>query len=183
MYKILEYRLTKFKSLIFNVQAVFLFLSGYLMLLCWMVLNPDGMLAASMLQNGSIVVLFLVVGFTALMHELLHGIPYRLFGGKVRYGIKALYLYTMDTSGKYYSTKQMLSVMLSPLIVLTSILIILGLIYREYIFYIWLGILFNISGSIGDMAMSIYILCNGKGCKVKDELYGFSLYLTRQQSI
>ncbi len=183
MYKKLEYRLTKSKSIIFNIFAVLLFLSGYFTLVCWMLCNPNGKLATSMLQNNSIVILFLVCGFTALMHELLHGIPYRIFGGKVKYGIKLLYLYTMDISGKYYGAKQMLIVMLSPLIILTLILSILGYIYSEYIFYAWMGILFNISGSIGDMVMTKYILLNGKGCKVKDELYGFSLYLTKQQSI
>ncbi len=178
MYKKSDYKLTRYKSIIFNIFAAILFLSGYFMLICWIICNPNGILASSMMKNHSVLALFLIICFTALAHELMHGIPYKMFGGKVKYGIKLLCLYTMDVSGKYYSTKQMLIIMLCPLLVLPLVLLTLGIIFNEYFFYAWMGILFNISGSIGDMIMTIYILLNGKGCCIRDELDGFSLHLT-----
>lgn len=34
-----------------------------------------------------------------IIHELIHGVTYQLFGGKVRYGFKGIYAYAQEISG------------------------------------------------------------------------------------
>jgi hypothetical protein len=133
-------------------------------------------LAASALEHNSIIVLFSFIGFITVMHELIHGVTYKMFGARVKYGVKLLNFYTMDVSRKYYSANQMLWVLLAPLTVITLALTVFGTIYSQYLYYILIGMFFNLSGSVGDIAMSMYILSNGKKCKVRDESYGFSLH-------
>ncbi len=176
MHKKAEYKLTKFKSFIFNIAAGLVFLSGYLILLWNILKHPEGILASSMVKNSNIIVLFAFIGLIAVIHEFLHGLTYKIFGAKIKYGVKLLNFYTMDISGKYYSSKQILIVMLAPITLLTLLLFASGFIFKDFIYYTSIGLLFNMAGSAGDIAMTAYIILNGRGCKIKDEISGFSIY-------
>lgn len=171
-----EYKVTKFRLLYYNFAAGVIFLAGYLIILRCILQNPQGLLAESVLEHNNIIALFAFIGFISVIHELLHGLTYKMFGARVKYGVKLLNLYTMDVSGKYFSTNQMLSVLLAPLTVITLLLMVFCTIYSQYLYYILVGMLFNLSGSVGDIAMSLYILFNGKECKVRDDANGFSLH-------
>lgn len=117
--------------------------------------------------------LFVIV---IILHELIHGIAYKFFGAKLKFGFKHFNIYTTDTSGNVYGTKEMFVIMFSPLFLLTVFFLILYYIFKESYFYIVFCTIFNIASSIGDIILFIYMLSKGGSCKIKDTNYGFLMY-------
>lgn len=64
--------------------------------------------------------LFIVIIFIpiTIVHEFLHGMAYRLFGGRIRYGFKGIYAYAQETSGIELHRTKFLIVLLSPVTVI-----------------------------------------------------------------
>lgn len=94
-----------------------------------------------------------------IIHELLHGIAYRIFRGKLKYGFNGIYAYTLEASGKALHRTKLLLMLLAPVtfISLASLLIpvaIDGLLF-----------LLNLSGSNGDLLMALYL------CKLSNDNY------------
>jgi len=174
--KIAEFKLNRYNSLLINLAALLIFSIG-----CALILPLTGkdqwlIYIETALYNGQILALPATLLGVIILHELLHGVAYIIFGAKLKFGIKHLNIYTMDISGALYTTSQMTVILLLPLFILTGLLLISGIIFPEYIYWIVIGILYNISGSFGDIFMLGYILFRGKSCKIKDEEYGFGLY-------
>ena len=82
-------------------------------LILLLILNPifDGILSdlfyggiifyptKNLILNFNICTMLLMVPITAV-HEIIHGAAYKVFGGKVKFGFKGIYAYTMEISGK-----------------------------------------------------------------------------------
>ncbi|WP_077848217.1 DUF3267 domain-containing protein [Clostridium puniceum] len=66
----------------------------------------------------------------SIVHEIIHGAAYKLFGGKVKFGFKGIYAYTMEISGKKITRLQFLIVLLAPLICISIL---------SLLFPVWLG--------------------------------------------
>ncbi|NLI58151.1 MAG: DUF3267 domain-containing protein [Clostridium sp.] len=123
--------------------------------------------------------LFLIFSFfvvTIVLHELIHGIAYKFFGAKLKFGFKHLNIYTIDTSGNTYGVLEMFVIMFLPLLFLTVLFLILSYIFKENYHYFIFCTIFNVASSIGDIILFIYMLSKGGGCKIKDTNYGFLMY-------
>lgn len=117
------------------------------------------------------VIIFLIIIFILItvVHELLHGICYRLFGGKVKFGFKGLYAYTQETSGiALYRTKFLL-VLLAPVTIISMASVLLPTSIGGIVF------LLNLLGSTGDLLMSFYLCKSNENSYVVDRSYGFDI--------
>ncbi|MCX7745602.1 MAG: DUF3267 domain-containing protein [Clostridia bacterium] len=176
MVQVNEFRLTKLNSFFLNIASGIIFFIGYILFLMAALRSNSDLFKEAILQNNSLFLTLLFVILTAFLHELVHGAACKFFGGKVKYGIKLLNLYTMDTSGNFYKVPQMLVIMLLPLFTISLVFTAAIYCLPHYVYYLCMCILFNISGSIGDISMATFIILKGRGCRVRDEEYGFSLH-------
>lgn len=102
-----------------------------------------------------------------IVHELLHGCVHKLFGGKVRYGFKGLYAYTLETSGITLQRTQFLLVLLTPITVISMISVLIPGEIGSIVY------LLNIAGSTGDILMALFLCKFNKDSYIIDREYGF----------
>ena len=112
----------------------------------------------------------------ALVHEGIHGIMYKLFGGKVRFSIRGIYLQAREASKLQMSRSKYLVVLMTPVVILSSLsLLIPG----------WIGstiLLLNLFKSTGDMIKAAY-LCRAKNDSfIVDNQNGFEI-VDKQTSV
>ena len=115
---------------------------------------------------GFIIVLLIPV---ILIHELIHGTVYTIFGGKVRYGFRGVYAYTQEISESPIEKKKFAVILLAPLIIISPITILVPG---------WLGgliFLLNLLGSTGDMYMAITLAKYPANSKIIDRSYGYDV--------
>lgn len=117
---------------------------------------------------GLMFLLFVIMFLVCLIHELIHGFAYRVFGGSFRLGFKGIYAYCQETSGIMVTRTQFLIVLLMPV----TIISIIGALFPGVmgLFYI-----LNLFGSIGDIYMAIYLCKLNKSIKIIDRNYGFDI--------
>jgi hypothetical protein len=122
----------------------------------------------SLLINFYIYVLLLLVPIT-IVHEFIHGCLFMAFGGKIRYGFKGIYVYTMEISGKPIERNKFLIVLSAP-VLLMSILILL------WPPWLWgMVFLLNLLGASGDIYMVLFLLRFSPECCIIDRTYGFDV--------
>lgn len=105
----------------------------------------------------------------SIMHESIHGAAYKLFGGKVKYGFKGIYAYTIETSGKKIPRWQFLIVLLAPLATISLV---------SLLFPVWLGgmiFLLNLLGASGDIYMALFLCKFNYESMIIDRSYGFDV--------
>lgn len=104
-----------------------------------------------------------------IVHELIHGTTYRIFGGKVKYGFKGIYAYTHEVSELALDRSKFLVVLLAPVVIISLVSLCLP---------IWLGgmiYFLNLLGSVGDLYMA-FILCRYRNeSRIIDRKYGFGV--------
>jgi hypothetical protein len=126
-------------------------------------------ISVDLLMVGFYISILLLMIPISIVHESLHGIIYRLFGGKVKYGFKGLYAYTLETSGLAVERVKFLIVLLTPL----SIISLLSLLLPT-----WLGgmvFILNLLGASGDIYMSLYLATFSHETSIIDRAYGFDV--------
>lgn len=127
-----------------------------------------------LLLNSYIYIILLIIPISVI-HELLHGLAYRMFGGKVIYGFRGIYAYTREISGKSISRSLFLIVLLFPLAAISVISLSLGR---------WLGgmiFILNLFGSSGDIYMAILLSGYGSDSMIIDRTYGFDVINTCEE--
>lgn len=115
---------------------------------------------------GFIIILLIPI---ILIHELIHGAVYTIFGGKVRYGFKGVYAYTQEISESPIEKRKFMLILLAPLIIISPIIIIVSS---------WLGgliFLLNLLGSSGDIYMAITLIKYPANSKIIDRSYGYDV--------
>lgn len=163
MKKIKEFKLTLSLNILLNFCSLIIFFIGLRFI------EIDNLNNIFILLIGLLLVLFL--------HELIHIVFYKIFGAKVKFGIKLpFYIYVVNILEKFYKIKEIILVLISSCLILSLLLYILCLFLPTLTVYLNLLILINISGSIGDIIMAIYLLFQNKKYLVKDEKNGFSLW-------
>lgn len=113
--------------------------------------------------------LFLVMMLITVVHELLHGSMYKLFGGKVKYSFKIIYAATQEVSSLALPINKFIIVLLAPVTVISIGCLLLPS---------WIGSLIfimNFLGSFGDIYMAIGLLKHPSTSKVIDTSYGYKL--------
>ncbi|AWK52749.1 hypothetical protein DIC82_17880 [Clostridium beijerinckii] len=122
----------------------------------------------NLIVNFCIYIMVLMVPIS-IVHEGVHGIAYKLFGGKVKYGFKGIYAYTMEVSGKKITRLQFLIVLLGPLIVISILSLLLPVFIGGMIFFL------NIIGASGDIYMALFLCRFSYDSRIIDRSYGFDV--------
>lgn len=113
---------------------------------------------------------YILIGvLVSIIHELIHGSAYKIFGGKVKYGFKFIYAYTMEISGKAISRNEFLMVLLAPVTIITLISLFLPAGIGNMVFLI------NFLGSIGDIYMGLFLCKINRNSRIIDRAYGFDI--------
>lgn len=115
------------------------------------------------------IIIFLIIAFVTVVHEGIHAAVYMLFGGKVKFGVKKLCVYTQEISGIAINKMKFLIVLLSPAIILSVISFLMPNSIGMSIFVL------NLVGCSGDFYMSFYIMRLPKKCNIVDRSYGFDI--------
>lgn len=116
----------------------------------------------------SLVILSVIMILVSFIHELIHASAFKLFGGKVRIGVKGLYAFTQELSGVPLTRMQFAVVLLSPLTVISAVSMLMPS---------WIGAIIyvlNIVGSLGDLIMTFNLAKYGS-CKIISKLDGFEI--------
>lgn len=111
------------------------------------VADVDTSTARSLLLLGAFVA-------TVVLHELVHGVCFLLFGGSPRFGVGASFLlpYISTTSdGDRFDPRQMSIIGLAPMVVLSVGTLLVGGLWPSLAPYALVGFLANLSGSVGDI--------------------------------
>lgn len=144
-------------------RAVVLRLAAYGVLLLFLSAGVLSALAGSegsFGTSGGVVtpVLYIAVSLvTVAVHELIHGLFFRVFGGGPRYGagIKYLMPYFYATSpGQAFSIRQMIIIGLAPLVVISVLLPIIALAVPTLVAYCAVAFMVNTPGAVGDIWMT-----------------------------
>lgn len=105
----------------------------------------------------------------SIVHELIHGMAYKFFGGRVKYGFKIIYAYTQEISELALERYQFLIVLLAPVVIISLISLFLPAWLGGMIYFL------NLLGSIGDIYMS-FVLCRYRyDSRIIDRKYGFDI--------
>lgn len=118
--------------------------------------------------NYYIYIIILLVPIT-MLHEGLHGLAYKIFGGKIRWGLKFIYAYTMEISAKPIEKTKFLVTLLLPLMFISLLSLTIGGCLAGMAF------LLNILGSSGDMIMALGLLRYEAGAYIIDRNYGYEV--------
>ncbi|MCB2295206.1 DUF3267 domain-containing protein [Clostridium algoriphilum] len=122
----------------------------------------------NLIVNFYIYVLLLMIPIS-IVHEGIHGLVYKAFGGKVKYGFKGIYAYTQEISEMPIDRVKFLIILLSPLAVMSILTLFLPLWLGGMIFFL------NLLGASGDIYMSFKLIKYDSNSKIVDRIYGFDV--------
>jgi hypothetical protein len=105
----------------------------------------------------------------SITHECIHGLVFKAFGGKVKYGFKGIYAYTMEVSGLPINRTKFLIILLAPLTVISIATLVLPSSLGGVIF------LLNLLGASGDLYMSFKLIRYDFNSRIVDRTYGFDV--------
>jgi hypothetical protein len=118
--------------------------------------------SAQLPSNWVTPVLYLVVYLaTIITHELIHGLGFRLFGGRPRYGagIKYFLPYLYATAPDHaFALGAMITIALAPLFVLSALALVVALLVPAWVGYLAVVFIGNTVGAIGDIWMTSYLI-------------------------
>ena len=115
--------------------------------------------------------LIATITIITIAHELIHGLTFTIFGGKVKYKFKFIYAATEEINNKPISLTQFTIILLAPITVISLFSLLIPN---------WIGNLIfisNLIGSIGDLYMSIGLIRYPYDSKIIDKPYGYYVKL------
>jgi len=172
-----EFRLNWIITIILNIIAGIVFIIGFYGFLHLYFTFSSDVFGEKLFENSNLWISYAAVIFQVVLHEYSHGIGYKISGGQVRYGIKWLCPYCMEKSGLYYSTNRFVLTLVLPLITGTIAGLLVVFLFPQFLYYVAICMLTNISGAAGDIMMLIFVIQKTKkGQYIKDEQYGFSVH-------
>ncbi|MBE7382794.1 MAG: DUF3267 domain-containing protein [Leptolyngbya sp. SIO1E4] len=115
---------------------------------------------------------------TIIVHEGIHGLAFKAFGGAPYYGVGIQHLlpYAYATApGQRFSRNEFLVIILAPLVVINTVALVLMGIFPQLA---WLGwaVVINTSGAIGDLWMAGIVYQYPSSIMVEDRREGMALY-------
>jgi len=129
---------------------------------------------------GEIGAVFLGILLAMGLHELTHGLVMQMFGAKPKYGIlwKGMMLYA-TTPGYAYPRASYIVIALAPFVFISTLVIIGMWLLQDTLWVPLLAIcgIFNASGAIGDIWMTLIALRYPATAYVMDERDGLRLFL------
>jgi hypothetical protein len=129
---------------------------------------------------GEISLIFLAILLTFVLHELTHGWVMQMYGAKPKYGIlwKGPMLY-VTSPGSAYRRNNYLVILLAPFVFISA-LVVLGMwLLQGTPWVALLGIcgIFNASGAIGDLWITMIVLRYATTAQIMDERDGIRVFL------
>jgi hypothetical protein len=109
----------------------------------------------------------------SVYHELIHGISFKLLGGKVVYGFKGIYAYTQEVSGKKIRRNMFLIVLLMPLTVISILCFFVNSRIFDMVF------LLNLLGSSGDIFLGLSLSKYNSKSFIIDRKYGYDVIIEK----
>ncbi|WP_461207808.1 DUF3267 domain-containing protein [Clostridium sp. DL1XJH146] len=125
-------------------------------------------ITGNILVNFCIFIIVIFVPIT-VVHELLHGAAYKLFGGKVKYGFKFIYAYAQEISGMALDRTRFDIVLLVPVTFITIGSAFIPGSIGDIVF------LLNLVGSTGDLLMALYLCRGNENSYIIEREYGFDM--------
>lgn len=144
-------------------KALSLRLAAYSMLLAFLAAGVFSALTGGASSGRTSIdwvqpVLYIAVYFGAVVaHELVHGLFFRILGGSPRYGAGAKYFlpYFFATSpGDAFSVRQMIIIALAPLLILSTLSLLVALLAPDLVGYLAVVFIGNTAGAVGDLWMT-----------------------------
>ncbi len=131
---------------------------------------------------GEVGAVFAGVLLALVLHELTHGLVMRMYGAKPKYGIlwKGLMLYA-TSPGYAYRRNNYVVTALAPFVFIST-LVVLGMWLLQGTLWVpLLGIcgIFNASGAMGDIWMTVIVLRYAPTAYVMDERDGIRVFLPK----
>ena len=130
-------------------------LSGYSVVLMFIGVSLFSYIIGDAGSFGNPLISVVVYFLTIMLHEAVHGLFFKLFGGNPRYGVGMMYYilpYAFATSeGDQYSRKQMTYISLAPLFIICILAVIVAAIFPSTAPYAAVAFVGNLAGAIGDM--------------------------------
>lgn len=113
----------------------------------------------------------LIISVIALIHELIHGLAYKYFGGKVTYKLKIFYAASYEISKKPISITQFTIVLLAPVTTISLISLLFPTWLNSFLFVI------NLISSLGDIFMAFELIEYPCNSKIVDRAYGYDVII------
>ncbi len=113
-----------------------------------------------------------------IFHELVHGLFYWLFSNhRPKFGFQGLFPYAAAPSGVYFPRNQFLVVGLSPLVLLTTVgLLLMMVVPTAFVPFLLFFVVFNASGAAGDLIMVIQLMRFSSDTLMEDSTSGVIIY-------
>lgn len=168
----LDFKVTYKTHLIISLLvAIFtiLFLNYIYLILLDFYLNTINPYAEKIAYIYESILIISISILVSIAHELLHGLPHKLFGGKVKISFRIAYCSTQEISENSLTLNQFMVVILAPVIIIS----ILSLLIPT-----WLGstiFLVNLIGSFGDIYIAFGLLKYPHYSKIVDKDYGYKV--------
>lgn len=156
-------------------------LSAYGLVLVFIGAGLFKQLTGGSTSEDNALLMLIVALLTIGIHELVHGVFFKLFGGRVRYGVGVKYYllpYAYATSpGTAFSFGQMLVIGLMPFILLSALSICLAISIPSLAAYLSIAFIINFGGAVGDLWLMsrIWRFRNIPGVKFIDEADGIQV--------
>ena len=166
------------------IGAVWFIVAGWVLWKIVAVLRPDFVFEIKIADTLLWLVWSLLIIFITLMlHELVHGFFFWLFAKeRPQFGIGPGYAYAAAPDW-FFPKMKYLVIGLSPLVVLTVLgLVAIALVPLAWIGAIFLAIVFNAGGAVGDMYICIRIGGEAGNVWIKDKGDGFEVYRPQPDS-
>ncbi len=102
---------------------------------------------------GGALIMLAAILFAIILHELVHGLFFRLFGYDVSYGVNLKLVAAYAAAfGQFQKRNHIIPVALAPLLLLTLLFLpLLGAADTAVSLIAFTGLLFNSSGAVGDL--------------------------------
>ncbi len=133
------------------------------------------------LDWGSMISLLVAVVVTLIAHEGIHGLAMGMSGAKPRFGVywKGLMFYT-TAPGFSFARNAYVAILLAPLVLISTLVILVLWLFPGWLWAAWVaGGVFNASGAVGDLWMTLVVLRYPALARIMDERDGLRVFLPR----
>lgn len=127
-------------------------------------------LISSMKPINSIIIPLLFLLIIIFLHESIHGVMYKLLGGRVKIKFLGINPYLIDVSNHPFSSLSFSLILLSPLLSISLLSLMFSPLIGNIIFYI------NLFSSSGDILLTHSLLSYSKDSYFLDRTYGYFVY-------
>jgi hypothetical protein len=180
-------------SIIWTILATVMTIGGFLLFLLIYAMLGSGSLSSSAFVDagteegvvyfsvrfGNLLLITLLVFGVLVLHEAIHGVAFRYFGGRPTFGAtmiqRVLPAFYCTAPGYWFTRGQFAIIILAPLVIITLLGIVLMPFVDDAILLV-LPLAINLGGAIGDLWMAGMLLRSESGTMIEDHKDGLRFY-------